>query len=467
MSPKQPAFRLRALVVLVALTGLAAVSCGNATDDTSGGNAAPKATTSGTGVTTGTANTDTQTKVSLTGVPGVTDSEIDYSVIGTKANNPLGTCVLDCYVDGVQAYFDYRNSTGGIYGRKLVLSKKLDDELAQNQVRALEVVTANDTFGNFNATEVGNGWGTLGDAGIPTYVWMIHPAEMAGHPSIWGSREPACISCTSRTVAYVVKQAGAKHVASLGYGISDDSKLCAQSQAASIQKYSNNIGGAEVAYTNDGLAFGLPNGIGPEVTAMKQAGVDLIMGCLDLNGMKTLAQELKRQGMGDVPMYHTNTYDQGFVAAAGDLFEGDYMLAQFRPFEAEAGSSNLAAYKEWMAKDGKTLTELAMVGWINADQAYQGLKAAGPNFDRQKVIDATNAMTAYTAGGLVQPMDYTRQHEIPTEDDPKTHGPAQDCIALVKVKDAKFVMVGDPAKPWACWPGANRDWSEPVATNFG
>ena len=60
--------------------------------------------------------------------------------------------------------------------------------------------------------------------------------------------------------------------------------------------------GQEVGYINDEMAFGLPNGVGPEVTAMREAGVDFIYGCLDLNGMKTVAQELERQGMGDVHM---------------------------------------------------------------------------------------------------------------------------------------------------------------------
>ena len=93
-----------------------------------------------------------------------------------------------------------------------------------------------------------------------------------------------------------------------------------------IKQYGNEIGGAKAVYTNDHLDFGLPNGIGPEVTAMKNAGVDLIIGCIDLNGMKTLAQELKRQGMRDsVTMYHTNTYDQAFVGKAGGLFDGDFV----------------------------------------------------------------------------------------------------------------------------------------------
>jgi hypothetical protein len=102
--------------------------------------------------------------VSITGVPGVTDDAIKYAVIGTKANNPLGTCILDCYLTGIKAYFDYRNSEGGIHGRKLEISKVLDDELSKNQVRALEVTTSNDSFGDFNATLLASGWADLDKA---------------------------------------------------------------------------------------------------------------------------------------------------------------------------------------------------------------------------------------------------------------------------------------------------------------
>jgi hypothetical protein len=107
-----------------------------------------------------------------------------------------------------------------------------------------------------------------------------------------------------------------------------------------------------------------------------------------------------------------------------------------------------------------------MVGWVNADLAYTGLQGAGPDFSRQKVIAATNQLTAFTAGGLTQPVDWSRQHEPRTIDDPVTHGPASDCSALVKVVDSKFQMVGDPSKPWYCWPGDTDDWSEPIPTNF-
>jgi branched-chain amino acid transport system substrate-binding protein len=278
----------------------------------------------------------------------------------------------------------------------------------------------------------------------------------------------SCIVCANRWVPYVARAAGATKVASLGYGVSENSKQCAEANVASVEKYGAD-NGVEMAYVNDELAFALPNGIGPEVTAMKEAGVDFIAGCLDLNAMKSLAQELQRQGMLEsTTLFHANTYDANFVQEAGDLFEGDYVMASFRPFEADPGSSQMNQFVEWMGKSGHAINELAMNGWINADEAYQGILAAGPQFDRASVIAATNTFTEYTAGGLTQPIDFTRQHVPPTDDDAGrvAHGPKHDCIAVVTVTDGAFELVGDPAKPWSCWPGETDEWSEPVAMNF-
>src|SRR5581483_2734482 len=142
MPTRRPRSRLRhALLIAVALATVLA-ACSNSSD---------KKTTA-TGSSGSTANT-TQS-VAISGVPGVTDTEIRYSSLGTNSNNPLGTCVLQCFDDGVKAYFDFRNSQGGIYGRHLVLSKEVDDALANNQAKALEIISANDTFGTFSAAQI-------------------------------------------------------------------------------------------------------------------------------------------------------------------------------------------------------------------------------------------------------------------------------------------------------------------------
>ena len=307
------------LALLVVVVVLAA--CGNSGGDD---DAAPGTTAEDNGGSSATGAGDESQRdefVPISGVPGVSDDQISFAVIGTKTGNPLGTCILDCYVQGIEAYFAYRNSEGGIYGRDLVLDEPLDDELAQNQVRSLDVISANESFGVFQATLLATGWGDLDSAGVPTYTWGIHATEAADRPHIFPSAVIRCDHCTGRAVPYAAEISGAQHAAAIGYGVSENSKLCTQSTAESIELYQDDTG-VDLAYTNDDLAYGLPNGIGPEVSAMKEAGVDFVSTCIDLNGMKTLAQELQRQGMDDVVLYHPNTYNQQFVSDAGGPVRG-------------------------------------------------------------------------------------------------------------------------------------------------
>jgi hypothetical protein len=452
---------LRRAVATFTILVLVATGCGN-----SDGESSPTTTTgSSDGAAPSGGEGDRDTFVSISGVPGVTDDEIAFAAIGTRSNNPLGTCLLDCYLQGIEAYFAFRNSEGGIYGRDLVVGQELDDALGNNQAKSLEVTSGDDAFGAFQATLLASGWGDLDAAGVPTYTWGIHVTEAADRPNIFPSTAIRCGDCLGRAVPYAVQQAGATKVAALGYGVSENSKVCTNNIADSIELYSDDIG-AEAAYVNDELAYGLGGGVGPQVTEMKSLGVDFIATCIDLNGMKTLAQELERQGMDDVVLYHPNTYNQSFVAEAGDLFEGDYVGVQFLPFEADTSGTALGDFLEWMDELGNEPSELAMVGWINATLAFDGLLAAGPEFDRAKVTAATNAMTAFDAGGLIEPIDWTVAHQ-PYTQDTRDVDSSDECTSLVRVEGGEFVTVASPETPWLCWPGDDSAWSEPEQVSFG
>lgn len=454
--------KLRRAVAALSILTLTAAACGNS-EDADG----PTTTASGTdgSPTAGDTDGDRDTFVPISGVPGVTDDEIAYAVIGTRTGNPLGNCIFDCYLEGIEAYFAFRNSEGGIYGRDLVISQELDDALAQNQAKSLEVTSGNDAFGAFQATLLATGWGDLDAAGVPTYAWGIHATEAANRSHIWPSLPIRCGDCTGRAVPYAMQEVGAKTVGALGYGTSENSKVCTNTIAASVERYGDDIGGAEVGYVNDDLAFGLGSGVGPVVTAMQEAGVDFIATCMDLNGMKTLAEELSRQGMDDVVLYHPNTYSKSFVEEAGNLFEGDIVTIQFMPFEADTEDTAMADFLEWMEEQGSEPTELSMAGWINASLAFEGLLAAGPEFDREKVTAATNAMTEFDAGGLVQPIDWTVSHEPYTEAT-RDVDPSDECTVLVRIEGGEFVTVAPSDAPWLCWP-ADLEWSEPEPTSFG
>lgn len=449
--------RMREVVAVLAVLSLGVAACSNSDDD---GSASPT-TGGGEGGAGGGDPADRDTFEPISGVPGVSDEEITYAVIAVESNNPLGTCILDCYLAGVQAYFDHRNAEGGIFGRELVVGPVLDDEVAQNQARALDVTSSDEAFGVFDAPLVAAGFADLDAAGIPTYSWGIH-AEAVGLPSVFPSIAPLCSDCPLRVAAYAAQEAGATTVAAIGYGAAQQSRDCANAAAGTFETYGDDVG-VELGYTNDALAFGLPNGIAPEVAAMLDADVDFIVACMDLNGMAALAEELERQGAGDVPMLHPNTYNQQFVSENADLFEGDFVVAQFRPFEAERTGA-LDAFLSTMEDNGEEPSELAMVGWINADAAFTSLLAAGPEFDRAAVISAMNSITDYDAGGLIVPIDWTRQHTPPGDG---TNGYERDCSALVRVADGEFRTVAAPETPWLCWSNDDLEWAEPTPATFG
>ena len=400
--------------------------------------------------------------VPLEGVPGVTDDEIRVNVVGTGANNPLGTCVLDCFVTGIQAYFDYVNDAGGVYGRRLVIGDIVDDELVFNQDRALKVVSDDDTLASFQAALLPLGWGDLHDAGIPTFVWNIDGTRSINRENIFSNFVIGCVTCTSRGLPWLVSQAGATRVASLGYGSSAGSKACTRAFADSVELYSADLG-IEMAYFNDDLAFGLPNGIGPEVTQMTDAGVDFIISCMELNAMLTLAQELERQGVRDqIKMVHPNSYNAEFVAEAGPLFDGDYVLVLFAAFEYDLESDLLGAYNRWVPAHGGPVAEQTMVGWLNADLFLTGLLEAGPEFDRSSIVDSLNQIT-YRADGLINPIDWTRQHWAVVEGEP-AHDYELECVSYVRMEGGGFV--GFQPAPWMCWPNDDLAWSEPTPTDF-
>ena len=399
--------------------------------------------------------------------PGVTDDEISYAAIGTLTNNPLGTCILECYVDGIKAYFAYRNSEGGIFGRDLVLGQELDDALGNNQAKSLEVASGDDAFGAFQATLLAPGWGDLDDAGVPTYTWGIHATEAANREHIFPSLPIRCGDCTGRAVPFAVQEAGVTQVAALGYGDSENSKVCTRTIADSIELYSDDIGGAEAVYVNEDLPFGgLGERIGPIVTAMKDADVDFIATCMDSNGMKTLGDELARQGMDDV------------VIVAPEQLRRRLHRRVRRPVRGRHRGRAVPAVRGGHRGDGHgRLHRVAGQGGPRAQRALDGRLA-------QRHARLRGAPRRRTR---VRPRQGDRRHErhdrrsTPVASSSRSTGRrrtsrtrrrratstrAASAPCRCASRTASSTTVVPPETPWLCWP-ADLAWSEPEPTSFG
>jgi ABC-type branched-subunit amino acid transport system substrate-binding protein len=275
----------------------------------------------------------------------------------------------------------------------------------------------------------------LAQNGIPTFGWNINTDW--NKSNLFGNTGALCIGCVGVDVPWMAKQLGKKTIGVLAYNV-DNSKNCADGVRKSFAKYPS----AKIGFYTDSLSFG-DTDFSVEVGKMKDAGVDFITTCMDTNGVLNIAKEARKQSL-DAIQYLPNGYDQAFMKANGQFFEGSIVRVPFVPFETKPRPTGLDEYLTWMEKQGDTPDEYTTYGWINAAMLVEGLRGAGPNFTQQKVVAALNTMKADTAGGMVPPIDWTTQHTDAT--------PPLGCAAFVKVVNGKFVPTFVPkGKVFLCF----------------
>jgi branched-chain amino acid transport system substrate-binding protein len=374
--------------------------------------------------------------------PGVTSTQINVGGVVAKTN-PLGGDYAAAF-DGVQAYFNMVNASKdkGVYGRKLNLSSKRDDQVGMNRQEVQGLISEDNVFAVLPvATLLFTGADLLGQSGIPTFGWNINAewgSEQApGPPNLFGEKGSyLCFTCASQTLPWLAQKLHKKKIGLLAYQV-PQSADCAKGVQATFDKFPS----AKVEFVDTSLAFGVTD-LSNDVSQMKDKGVDMVTTCMDNNGTLTLAKEMKKQGL-NAPQYLPNAYNQKFISDNAPFFQGSYALTFFTPFEVKQKPKGLQDFQKWMKKGGFAQNENSMAGWINADQFVTGLKAAGPDFTRQKVVDAINAEKNYTANGLLAGIDWSVQHMADQ---------AQGCNVLSKIDNGKFVpSFGQPGKPFVCF----------------
>jgi ABC-type branched-subunit amino acid transport system substrate-binding protein len=415
------------LIAVLAVLALVGVACGNSddkkTDDTTTTSAATTPSSGGGPVDQ----------------PGVTDTEIRIGGVVSKTNainGPYGSAF-----DGVKAYFDMVNAAGGLYDRDIKLVAERDDQMAQNKEQVEALLAQDNVFAVAPIATIFSfsGAQTLIDQDVPTFGWNIND-EYTGHPNMFGSNSGAlCNGCVGTYAPYLAKELKKKKIGVLAYNVSNSSQ-CVDGYSKSFDKYPT----AEIVFLSKSLSFGTTD-FSVEVGQMKDKGVDMVMTCMDTTATLNLAKEMRKQDLKAI-QYLPNGYDEKLVSANAEFFDGDYVGVSFAPFEFKPQPPGMVQFNKWMDKAGYTKNEVAMQGWISAFQLVAGLKAAGPDFSRQKVIDALNKMTDLTADGLIPPRDWTKEHDI-------THNVPPGCTAWVKIVDGKFKPVfNQPGKPFQCMP---------------
>lgn len=423
-------------MVALALLALLAGACSNASDESGDSSAGDTSTATDAGGALTYADvlelpTDENVPVDA---PGVDDSTIRVGGVAS-VTNPIGGPYGEIF-EGVDAYFEYLNSEGGIYGRDLELTAREDDNTGFENREDVQSLLTEDIFAVLPvATLDFSGADLLVQAGMPTFGWNINEEYALGE-NLFGMRGYLCFDCATQLLPWLAQEVGADTVGVLAYDV-PQSATCADGIQTSFDTYPT----AEVGFLDNSLPYGIPD-LSAQVRDMQDAGVDLVATCMDFNGVTTLQQEMRRQEL-DAIQYLPNGYDYDFLEENGDLFEGSYVLTQFVPFEAEEKPEGLRLYEQWIEDTGGTLGELSLSGWISADMFVTGLRAAGPEFSQQAVIDGLNQLTDYDALGIIPGLDWTVEHSNDAD---------QQCSSLLLIEGGEFVpQFGEPGAPFICF----------------
>jgi branched-chain amino acid transport system substrate-binding protein len=379
--------------------------------------------------------------------PGVTGNTITVGGVAGKTN-PVGQPYGSGF-DGVQAYFNYINAKGGVFGKKFKLIAALDDQsrASQNIQEIRSLVEEKKVFAVMPVvTQIFAGAPYLAQKGVPTFGWNINGEWNAGSNLFGEKGSYICFTCSQEAPAYLAQQLGAKNVAVLAY-TAPQSVQCAAGMEAGFRKY-----GMNVVLNDSSLQFGFQD-LGSDVDTLKSKGVQFVGTCMDIGGEVNIAKSLRRVGLKDVKFYAPQGYDPNALAKYGSELNGIFFSIDFVPFETPSVSTGLTNFEAQMKKTGKQINEQALAGWIDADLLYKGIKKAGPNFTQKSVIDAVNSINGYTADNIRPPINWSFDGHGPPGN---LTGSAPDfgretCAAFVEAVNGKYVpKFGKPGQPFVC-----------------
>jgi ABC-type branched-subunit amino acid transport system substrate-binding protein len=369
--------------------------------------------------------------------PGVTSTQIRVSGVASTTNPlsaPWGTSF-----DGVKAYFDMVNASGGLYGRKLTMVEQHDDQLTKNADEVTAALAQDNVFALLPVVNPVSfsGHDEIVKDNVPTFGWAV-TSNWNGSPNLFGSTGYVDSTTPNPQMPFLAQQLKKKKVGLLSYSVT------AKSIGDLTEQEFKQWPSAQVVFSDTSLSLGDFGAFPTDVSKMKAAGVDLVLTGFDTNSTLELAKEMKKQGL-NAPQILLSAYDHPFMAQNGTYYNGNVATISYAPQETLAPKpAGLKQYLKWTAKGHYQQTTYSLIGWVNAATFVSGLKGAGPNFTRQKVIDAINKQTAFTADGMVAPINWSTAHDS---------APPNACISTLLIKNGKFTpYLMQAGKPFWCIP---------------
>jgi ABC-type branched-subunit amino acid transport system substrate-binding protein len=380
---------------------------------------------------------------------GNTDGVLSNRIVVGALASETGPLPADFapVVTGAKVYLDMVDSQGGVDGRRIDLADTLDDQSSPSidATQARNLVDEDHVFAVVAvATPSFSGGSFLAANDVPTFGLNVNSQWMDG-PSLYGNNG-SYVNFTGPNLeaVYLAEQHQSHAVAVLAYNVAQSQQGC-QGVVNGLHRY-----GVPVAYED--LSIPAPaTDLHADVTRMQQAGVDMVVSCMDLGGDILLAQTMQQADMTGATQMWFDGYDESAITEYTSAMQNVYFTEPNVPFEVtqlDPGTYPGMDQFEAMLKryaPGTEPSEAALAGWTSADLFVSGLRAVGRDVTRSRLVHALNELSDFTADGILAPVDWTIAHKA-------VIGPL-NCNALIQARGDRFVPVyGTPPSVFTCFP---------------
>ena len=359
--------------------------------------------------------------------PGVTSNSITVGTISTQTGTLASN--FSSLIYGERAYYDYINAQGGVNGRKINYKYALDDggnpttfnQLANTLINQDHVFAVTGVATAFFSPNL------FVESGIPTYGYNV-TGNWAPAPNLFAAGGSVqYYPAAAPQVAYVARKTQkSPSIAFVAYGVA--------ASAASCQSEQNDLTAAGYKVSYSDLKVNYPGStVATDVQRMKQAGSNMVVSCMDVQGNVTMARAIKQYGLNMTQLWFSGN-DQSTLNTNQSLMQGVYFDIGHVPFTAPTSTyPGLKLYFAQMKKyePAYATDEIALQGWESAALFVQGVKMAGSNLTQANVIKEDNSITSFTAGGLESPVNWKDAGHT-------GHAPPY-CLAYIKVSGDQYV----------------------------
>jgi ABC-type branched-subunit amino acid transport system substrate-binding protein len=329
--------------------------------------------------------------------PGVTDTELTVGTISSLSGPVPG--LGRSAAAAARAYVAYRNSTGGVCGRQIVL-READDGTDNGRYRSVVGELGPQVFGLVGGFALGDVGGTdvVEQQVLP--VVNTPSGEASSHVSTVfdinpGYPDPDAVIGKYR---WLVEQ-GVASVA-IAYLAVDQSRFEAELQRGLMEAAGIRVA-LDLALPLSTLSFDAP------ARAVANSGADYLWFIGDINAEAAMARALADTGYRpEFAEYFNFAYGTPFTDLAGAAAEGTVAFIRSLPNEEAGANPELGAFVDWMAQvaPGDDLDAFAVDSWASAKAFFDALESLPGPIGREAVVAQLAATDRYDAGGMFGPI---------------------------------------------------------------